>query len=195
VLVPPEVLVGPTVVLRRGGPDDAEAVAALVAANLDHLRPWMGWASAPAAVSVDAQRTRLAGLPWAPGEEWGYLMRDPGDDALLGACSLMHRRGPGTLEIGYWVDRSRTGRGIATAAARSLTEAGRRIEGIERIWILTDEANVRSAAVPRRLGFVLDRVDATPIDAPAATGRTQWWRFDAGAARPRTEAADASTGR
>jgi RimJ/RimL family protein N-acetyltransferase len=179
-LVPPEVLVGPTVVLRRSVVADAEAVNAAALASLDHLAPWMPWAT-PEGVSVEAQRVRLAALTWAPGEEWGYLIREPGDDAVIGACGLMHRRGPGTLEIGYWVHVDHIGRGVATEAARLLTGAAVRIDGIERVWILTDEANVRSAAVPRKLGYVLHRVDDTEIPAASATGRTQWWRHDVGA--------------
>jgi RimJ/RimL family protein N-acetyltransferase len=176
-LVPPEVLVGPTVVLRRSVVDDAEALSAAALASVDHLAPWMPWAT-PEGVSVETQRTRLAAKTWAPGEEWDYLMRDPADDAVIGGCSLMHRRGPGTLEIGYWVHVDHTGRGVATEAARLLTGAGDRIDGVGCVWILTDEANVRSSAVPRRLGYVLDRVDGTEILAAAATGRTQWWRHD-----------------
>jgi RimJ/RimL family protein N-acetyltransferase len=175
--VPPEVLTGRHVVLRRPVLGDAEALSAVLVTNLDHLTPWMGWAK-PEAITVEAQRTRLAGQAWVPGEEWGYLMRDPLDDTVIGSCSLMHRRGPGTLEIGYWVHVERTGRGLATEAAGLLTGAADAIDGIGCVWILTDEGNVRSAAVPRRLGYALDRVDDTAIDAPAATGRTQWWRHD-----------------
>ena len=177
-LVPPEILVGTRLVLRRSVVADAEALTAALAANLDHLRPWLGWASAPDAVSVDAQRSRLRGLRWQTGEEWAYLLRDPEDDRIVGGCGLMPRRGPGRLEIGYWVDVAHTGRGLATEAARLLTGAARRIDGIDRVWILTDEANVRSAAVPRRLGYVLDHVGDDGLDAPADTGRTQWWRHD-----------------
>jgi RimJ/RimL family protein N-acetyltransferase len=178
VLVPPEVLVGPTVVVRRSVVGDAEALSAAALASLDHLAPWMPWAT-PEGVGVETQRIRLAALTWAPGAEWAYLIRDPADDAVVGGCSLMPRRGPGTLEIGYWVHVERTGRGVATEAVRLLTAAAERIDGVERVWILTDEANVRSAAVPRRLGYVLDRVDDTELAQPSATGRTQWWRHDA----------------
>jgi RimJ/RimL family protein N-acetyltransferase len=175
--VPPPVLVGPHLVLRRGHVDDAAALSAVLVGQLDHLGPWMPWA-VPEAVTEEAQRTRLAGKAWDTGEEWDYLMRDPDDDAVIGGCGLMSRRGPGTLEIGYWVVAERTGRGVAKEAARLLTAAAEAIDGIDVVWILTDEANVRSAAVPRALGYVLDRVDATPLAAPAGTGRTQWWRHD-----------------
>jgi RimJ/RimL family protein N-acetyltransferase len=178
--VPPEVLVGPTLLLRRQVVADAEDLTAVVVANAEHLRPWMGWLD-KGGTSVESQRTRIAGQAWEPGHEWGYLMRDPADDRIIGGCSLMPRRGPGTLEIGYWVHVAHTGRGAATEAAGLLTTAACAIDGVEVVWIVCDEANVRSSAVPRRLGYRLDRVDAEPIDAPAATGRTQWWRHDVAA--------------
>jgi RimJ/RimL family protein N-acetyltransferase len=87
----------------------------------------------------------------------------------------MHRMGPGTLEIGYWVHVAHTGRGVATAAARLLTAAAGRIDGVATVWIVCDEANVRSAAVPRRLGYRLDRVDSMDVTPAAGTGRAQRW--------------------
>jgi RimJ/RimL family protein N-acetyltransferase len=52
-----------------------------------------------------------------------------------------------------------TGRGYATACARALTQAGLALCDVVRVEIHTDEANAISAAVPRRLGYRLDRVD------------------------------------
>ena len=131
-LVPPEVLVGPTVVLRRSVVDDAALLSAAARASVEHLAPWMGWAT-PEGTSIRTQQVRLAAQTWAPGEEWGYLIRDPADDAVIGGCGLMHRRGPGTLEIGYWVHVDHTGRGVATEAARLLTGAAERIDGVGRV--------------------------------------------------------------
>jgi RimJ/RimL family protein N-acetyltransferase len=56
-----------------------------------------------------------------------------------------------------------------------LTEAGLRIESIEQMIIVCDEANLRSAAIPKRLGYSLDRVEQRPPEAPGETGRTQIW--------------------
>lgn len=42
------------------------------------------------------------------------------------------------------------------------------------VEIHCEEANVRSAAVPRKLGYVLDRID-NAIEAPGETGRSMIW--------------------
>src|SRR5713101_8481593 len=52
---PPDCIDADAVTLRRLRPSDASALSRLVADNLDHLRPWMPWATADAA-SVAGQR-------------------------------------------------------------------------------------------------------------------------------------------
>ena len=60
----------------------------------------------------------------------------------------MSRIGPGGLEIGYWVHRACTRRGLATAASAALVEAAFGLPGVDRIEIVHDELNVASAGVP-----------------------------------------------
>jgi len=45
------------------------------------------------------------------------------------------------------------------------------------VEIHCDKANVRSQAVPRRLGYHLDRIEADDIKAPAEIGRSMVWIF------------------
>jgi RimJ/RimL family protein N-acetyltransferase len=158
---------------------DARAIARAVAESLDHLKPWMPWADAQSA-DVKFQRSRLRIQPQQREreEEWQYGLFTTADHAFLGAFGLMTRRGPGTLEIGYWTHVDAGGHGYATTAARALTEAGSAIEGIERMIIVCDEANVRSAAIPQRLGYTLERVEKRAPEAPGETGRMQIWISD-----------------
>jgi RimJ/RimL family protein N-acetyltransferase len=44
-----------------------------------------------------------------------------------------------------------------------------------RVEIHCDEANVRSAAVPRRLGYRLDRIEDDRVSAPGDLGRSMIW--------------------
>ena len=52
--------------------------------------------------------------------------------------------------------------------------------------IVCDEANLRSAAVPQRLGYTLDRVEARAPEAPGETGRMQIWVKDREVSEPPT---------
>jgi RimJ/RimL family protein N-acetyltransferase len=174
---PPEHLELGDVVLRRLIVADANAVATAVAENLEHLRPWMPWANAESS-DERFQRRRLAeaDAQWERGADFGYGLFASDDDArLLGAFGLTARRGPKTLEIGYWLRSDATGRGLATRAVESLTRIAVGRPGVERVLIYCDEANDASAAIPRRLGYRLDRIVAVPPEATAETGRQLEW--------------------
>jgi RimJ/RimL family protein N-acetyltransferase len=62
-----------------------------------------------------------------------------------------------------------------SAAARAVADAAAALPDVSRVEIHTDEANVRSAAIPRKLGFRLDRVDRVTPEALACIGRMQIW--------------------
>ncbi len=165
--------------LRFFAIDDAEALARAVAESLEHLRPWMPWADQQS-TEVDFQRDRLRKLPalGERGEEWQYGLFARDESDVLGSFGLMTRRGPGTMEIGYWVHAAATGRGHATSAAAALTDVALGLDGIRRVFICCDEANARSAAIPRRLGYRLLRVETRATEAPGERGRLMMWARD-----------------
>ena len=173
---PPELLSTDRVVLRRPALADALLVAETLARNIEHLTGWMAWAPT-AAVTEDAQREQLAAVleSWDAGTEYRYLILDPDEERLLGLASLHRRIGPRALEIGYWVSVDHLRRGYATEAARVLTGAALALPDVDRVEIRCDEANTASAAVPRRLGYRLVRVDPKPPAAPLETGRNLVW--------------------
>ena len=172
---PPDVLEVADLVLRRQRADDAEGIAAAVGASLPQLTCWMPWATDEAA-DPGFQRRRLEALSgWEDGSEFAYVIVE--DQDVIGCMGLHVRMGPGALEIGYWLRSDRTGRGIATGCAGALTGAALGLVGVERVEIHCDEANVRSAAVPRRLGYRLDRIDDDEIAAPCEIGRNMIWVY------------------
>src|SRR6266542_1279440 len=157
---PPETIDVPHGVLSRVREADGDQIALAVRANLYHLRPWMPWAT-EAAAQVEAQRVRCREAEdlWAHGSDYIYALRQDQAGPVIGMFGL-HRR---------------VGRGYATAAVAALTHAGSTLADVDRVEIHTDEANVISAAIPRRLGYRLDRVDLRPPQAPAESGRLQIW--------------------
>ena len=83
--------------------------------------------------------------------------------------------GAGALEIGYWVRVGHLGRGVATAAAGTLTIAALALPEVERVEIRCDAANVRSAAIPPKLGYRLDRIRRRPPTTPGETDEHMVW--------------------
>ena len=148
---PDELIEHGPVTLRRYREEDVDAVFAAVTASLDHLRPWMPWA---------AEYSRQSA------EEYNYAILAAG--TLAGSTGLMARIGPGGLEIGYWVHRDWTRRGLATAAAAALVDQAFRLPGVDRIEIVHDELNLASGKIPRKLGFT--EIERRPLDPPPAAG-------------------------
>jgi RimJ/RimL family protein N-acetyltransferase len=172
---PPERIELPAVdaVARRHHPDDIDELHQAIDESRDHLRPWMAWADQGRADLVTFLRTAVE--KWDAAEEFSYLFVSADGGRVLGAGGLHRRAGPEALEIGYWLRAGETGRGVITAAAGALTEAALTLDGIERVEIHCDEGNVRSAAVPRRLGYTLAEVREKPPVAPAERGREMVW--------------------
>jgi RimJ/RimL family protein N-acetyltransferase len=170
----PGTISAPPLVLRRSQVADAAALAVAVAESLDHLAPWLQWAT-PEAATVASQATRLSRGTWGA-DLWDFVMA-VGDGELVGACGL-HRRDASTVAIGYWVHVRHVRHGYATAAARGLTQTAVALPGIQRVEIQCDEANVAGAAVPRRLGYLLDRIEDRAIEARGQTGRLMTWTLD-----------------
>jgi RimJ/RimL family protein N-acetyltransferase len=176
------------VTLRRYRAEDADALFQAVTESLDHLRPWMPWA---ADYSRASAKEYLAGSikGWDEGTEYNYAIMTavPGGSALAdralagralaGSIGLMTRCGPGGLEIGYWVHRAYTGRGLATAATAALVRQAFGLPGVDWVEIVHDELNVASGQIPRKLGFT--EVERRLLDPPppSGTGTGVVWRL------------------
>lgn len=173
---PPEIIDAGPASLRRAVVDDAAALARAVGESLDHLRAWMPWAT-PRAATPEAQVEFLQEitLKWDHGTDFAYFISLPDETGIQGMIGLHRRVGPGGIEIGYWVHAAYGRRGLALAAAGAVTAAALELPDVERVEIHTDEANVRSASIPAKLGYRLDRIDCRQPQAPSETGRMQIW--------------------
>jgi hypothetical protein len=80
------------------------------------------------------------------------------------------------LEIGYWLHPAFRGHGLATRAARLLTEAALAVPGVRAVEIRHDKANAASSAVPRRLGYTLVGEAPNRAPPPADSGTDLVWR-------------------
>ena len=187
---PPEVIELPTVGarLRRHRADDLDAVHAAIELSRDHLRPWMPWADQTRQATGEFLERSVA--EWDAGHDFGYLAIDDADGSVVGGSGLHSRIGEGGLEIGYWRRADAGGRGLVTTWSAALTQAAFALDGVERVEIHCDEANVASAAVPRRLGFTLDRIEDKPITAPGELGRSMIWTCRPGQLRDPSVAAE-----
>ncbi len=165
--------------LRAFNGEEGPALNRLVIRNLEHLRPWMPWAREAPTEEANVEYVQRTLQEWERGVGFGYWLREEATGEMVGCAGLHGRAAPRRLEIGYWVSADRVRRGYATASARALTTAAFAMPGIEQVEIHCDVANVASAAVPKRLGYRLDRVVPVAKQAPSETGRHLVWVIDA----------------
>ena len=160
--------------LVRWSADRAAAAATSINESLDHLAPWMAWASEPATEAGLAVVFATGEELWDRRRDFGYSVVEGPDRRIVGGCGLHGRLDEHGLEIGYWIHVDRIGQGLATEVSRALTDAAFAIPGIERVRIQCDDENVRSARVPAKLGYALQRVEVP--DHGTWEGRpTQVW--------------------
>jgi RimJ/RimL family protein N-acetyltransferase len=159
-----------------------------LATNLDHLKPWMVWAS-PENATVEAQieRLKICDRGWDHGGDsvwdseagFDYTLVDTATDEVVGACGLMTRQGRPDLEIGCWVARQALGRGIAKSLAKALQAQAWRFADVDSVVWLCDDLNEASAAVALKSGFEFVGVlDEPPPNVAVSSDRVQLWRVE-----------------
>lgn len=160
-------------VLRCWQPTDAPRLKAAIDASLDHLRPWMPWAAQePESIEAKAARLRRMRGQFDLGIDYVYGVFDRDERSVLGGTGLHTRAGEGAREIGYWIHVAHAGKGLATELVAALTRVAFEVDAVRRVEIHCAPENARSAAVPRKLGYVHEatlraravRSDGTPRD-------------------------------
>lgn len=129
--------------------DDADELAALYRANREYLAPFEPTRSNEFFTAAD-QRRRLA---YRGDDRFRFAILDGGaiagtvnvNDILRGALQLGN--------IGYWVDRKRAGRGLASAALAEVVEFAFGELGLHRLEAGTLPDNFASQRVLEKNGF------------------------------------------
>lgn len=165
--------------LRCWQPADAPLLKAAIDASLPELRPWMPWAmTEPSTIEQVEERLARYRADFEAGVDATVALFDRRETEVVGGAGLHPRIGPDGLEIGYWIRSDLTGQGFATEAARELTRAAFEDAGVERVEIRCDPRNVRSAAIPRRLGYRLREVLLqNTLDPEGAPRDTMVWEI------------------
>src|SRR6476661_10421338 len=143
-------------VIRCWDPADAPLLKEAIDASLEHLRPWMDWALAePTTLEQKADLLRTFADQFARGEDAIYGIFEAAEDRVVGGTGFHPRLPEDAREIGYWIRADAIGQGLASEATAALTRVGFEVESLRRIEIHCDAANLRSAAITRKLGYTL----------------------------------------
>jgi ribosomal-protein-serine acetyltransferase len=152
-----EELRGERVVVRPYRESDAQALFDAIAESRDHLRPWLPFADEPQTADESRHWIIQQVAKWILRDDLTLSIWEQATDRYLGGTGLHPRDWEiGYFAIGYWIRASAEGHGYVTESVRLLTDYAFDNLKANRLEIRCDELNVRSAAIPKRLGYVLE---------------------------------------
>ncbi|MEJ2577794.1 MAG: GNAT family N-acetyltransferase [Kineosporiaceae bacterium] len=143
-------------VLRLVEVDDADALAEILTRNREFLAPWEPERDAGYFTTRSQADSLAAALDeHAQGRALPLVILD-GDGTVAGRVTLSGIvRGPfQSAVLGYWVDRDRNGRGLATAAVRDTLRLAFTDLRLHRVQAGTLVHNLASQRVLEKNGFV-----------------------------------------
>jgi len=147
----------PRLVVRCWNPADAPLLKAAIDASVDHLLPYLLWAvdePQPLQTKIDLLRKFRADFDSNRTYVYGIFNKD--ETSVVGGTGLSTEAGEKAREIGYWIHKDHVGQGYATEISAALTRVAFLVDHVERVDIRCDVDNLKSAAVPRKLGYTLD---------------------------------------
>ncbi|MCI0738293.1 MAG: GNAT family N-acetyltransferase [Gemmataceae bacterium] len=141
--------------LRLTDERHAELLFRLVQENHARLRVWVPWLDQVATLESTRQFIRRRLQRFADGNGWAASIWFRGE--LVGEIVLEFiDRVNGFTEIGYWIGGAFEGKGLVGRACHAVVEYAFADLGLNRVQIRCAVENVRSRAIPERLGFQLE---------------------------------------
>ena len=137
----------------------------------------MPWADGePESLDSRVLRLRRYRSEFDSDRDYTYGIFDREETMILGGTGLHSRTSDDAREIGYWIHVDHLNRGYATESSAALVRVGFEINDLSRIEIRCDPENVRSAAIPRKLGFMHEATLRRRAYAPDGRSRdTMIW--------------------
>ncbi|RNB89917.1 N-acetyltransferase [Brevibacillus fluminis] len=145
--------------IRMPQPGDGAVVLQAILASQAELKPWMPFAQKEQTPEDVEINIREAHIQFLKREDLRLLvfLKETGE---LVASSGLHRIDweVRKFEIGYWIDTRHSGKGYMTEAVEGITRFAFEHLHARRVEIRCDARNVKSRAIPERLGFVLEGI-------------------------------------
>jgi len=153
----PEELVGERTIVRPYRSGDGGALFDAIDESREHILPWMPWGPSHAKPEDSEAFVRQARTRYDQREDLPLAFFDRNTRRILGGTGL-HRIdwNVRAFEIGYWIRASAQGNGYVTETAALLTQMSFDLLEAKRVSITVAVANTRSAAIAKRLGFILE---------------------------------------
>jgi ribosomal-protein-serine acetyltransferase len=152
-----EAALAKNIVLRPLERTDAPAMQQLVQTNRAHLDHWLRWSSSLHSLAGFEAFIDMFARKLTDGDGFHCCIWMEGMLAGGVVCWYVHPQNR-NAEIGYWLGEAFTGYGLATRAAAWAIAHLFAERGLNRVEMQCGVSNMKSRAVPERLGFTLEGI-------------------------------------
>ena len=146
-------------IIRTPRPGDGKAVYNSITASITELKPWMPFAQKEQSETDVESNIRESYIKFLKRDDLRLLvfLKETGEFI---ASSGLHRIDWSIpkFEIGYWIDTRYSGKGYMTEAVQGIVGFAEKELKARRIEIRCDSRNLKSRAIPERLGFNLEGI-------------------------------------
>ncbi len=158
--------------IRLPKPGDGKAVYQAIRASLAELKPWMDFARLTQTEEEVEANIRASYISFLKRDDLRLLVFEKNTGEFV-ASSGLHRIDWSVpkFEIGYWIDTRHSGKGFMTEAVQGIVDFAFNELKARRIEIRCDPLNVKSRAIPERLGFILEGILRNNVLDPAGNLR------------------------
>ncbi|SDQ56418.1 GNAT family N-acetyltransferase [Virgibacillus salinus] len=137
---------------------DGKIVNQAIRESFFELKAWLPFAQELPTVEETEINLRNAHINFLKRESFRFLIFDKESNDFIGTTSIQ-----GGIdwdipkcEIGYWINTKFSGNGYMTEAVEKLANFGLNNIKFRRIEIRCESTNLKSRAIPEKLGFVLE---------------------------------------
>lgn len=135
-------------------PSDGPEIWLAVSGSRAFLQRWLPWVQFHTDPGASARFAEACASDWDQGRAVRFVVREKPHRTLVGvvgleACVHLHR----SCELGYWLRKEATRRGLMTEASLAVIDFAFRKMGAHRVRVAAATDNHASLSVIARLGF------------------------------------------
>jgi ribosomal-protein-serine acetyltransferase len=147
--------IGNNIKLEMYTPFDAEELFNVVEKNRDYLREWLPWVDSTKEVNDIRAFLEKSIKSYSEKKRIGYLIKI--DNKIVGILdAFLHNESTETYQIGYWISKIESSKGIMTKSVKILIELVFKILNAKKIEIYCATTNIPSNKISQKLGFKLE---------------------------------------
>lgn len=135
--------------------EDAPEAFQLITSNRQHLATYLPWVDTIHTLADEQEALQILQQRAHEFDACSYAIRFQGQ--LVGSVGFhKYDEESRAIEIGYWLAKDAEGKGIITRSVVALLRVAFDEWRLNKVLIFCNPSNVRSCAIPQRLGFHFD---------------------------------------